>query len=375
MSTSPTPQPQTPKPRLDYWRTKARDQGGTFIRWLKRSMERENLIAGFKTLLWLAPLTALIWIFAERQQVYITPEPGETIPIGVRSDDAEHVVHLRMEDNNVQAQLRGPRGRVDEVRRLIQPGIQGPSVVLTISRDASGFHEFDTDEELSKHPIFAQRGVTVTNCKPLRLPVEIDEYVQREVEVRISPQVASRVTKSTFNPPKVIVRAPGKLMREIETPVVYVELSGTELPETPGPQTIKNARLTLPQSNSDLGELVTFVPSTVEAEIEVRDRSITGEIKTVPISVVGLPSLLMDYKVECKDFLSNVPVTGPPEEVEKLVGDAALPVTARLHLVDRDKVESATITRELEIVFPPGVENVKVATPQRIDFRLVAQPR
>src|SRR5215208_2440283 len=78
-------------------RERARDQSWRAAEWLRRCLERENLIAGLKTFSWLAPLTLLIWIYAEREQV--DRLENQTIPIEVRSNDPNLFVQLQMGEN------------------------------------------------------------------------------------------------------------------------------------------------------------------------------------------------------------------------------------------------------------------------------------
>src|SRR4051812_30244783 len=89
-------------------------------RWLRRTATLENLFATLRTLAWVAPLTILIWIYAEREQV-ATREV--TIPISVHSSDPSRVATLLMSGQGVTAHLVGPRGQVDQVYDIItRPG-------------------------------------------------------------------------------------------------------------------------------------------------------------------------------------------------------------------------------------------------------------
>src|SRR5262245_54271770 len=117
-------------PILDY----ARRAPGAWVRWAQRMVARENLLAGLKTSLWLVPLTVLIWLYAEREQIYIAPD--RTIPILVISGSNDRFVELKlpMNDKSVMATLSGPRGRVEEILQRIAPTGDSPAVVITIDQ-------------------------------------------------------------------------------------------------------------------------------------------------------------------------------------------------------------------------------------------------
>src|SRR5262249_40168890 len=68
---------------------------------------RENVGNFFKTLAWVAPLTILIWVYAEREQV--TTDQPVTIPVAMKDANPNRVVRLLNADNNITAALTGPR--------------------------------------------------------------------------------------------------------------------------------------------------------------------------------------------------------------------------------------------------------------------------
>src|SRR5436305_9069569 len=54
-------------------------------RWVRNTFTRDQIASGLRSLLWVAPLTVLIWIYAEREQTTNAPV---NIPIEVVSTDA-----------------------------------------------------------------------------------------------------------------------------------------------------------------------------------------------------------------------------------------------------------------------------------------------
>src|SRR5689334_18283698 len=61
-------------------------------RWFAETFSKEKMVDMFKQLAWVVPLTLLIWIYAEREQ--IATLPNETIPFQLVSPDPNKTVEL-----------------------------------------------------------------------------------------------------------------------------------------------------------------------------------------------------------------------------------------------------------------------------------------
>src|SRR5678815_3677884 len=85
----------------------------------RNSLTRENLIAKAKTLAWVAPLTLLIWIYAEREQV--AEYKDEPVPFELVNNDDSRYVSLK-QDENLILNLTGPRARVNDVLNKLRGG-------------------------------------------------------------------------------------------------------------------------------------------------------------------------------------------------------------------------------------------------------------
>jgi hypothetical protein len=360
--------------------SRLREVGGGFGRWLQRSMSRENLIAGIKTLAWLGPLTLLIWIYAEREQVYTTPPPGEVIPIDVESGDSNRFVELQMNerDQSVQARLSGPRTRVEEARRKMQlnPKTSRPSVVITVPKHLSPgqTHDLDTETVLSAHPIFASGGVTVTDCKPATIKVLIDEYIEREVTVEVPPNVTNLASAPIFTPAKVTVRGPRRTLMARGEPIrVFADLRATGALDKPGQPEPVTARVYSEDLPPQLGNVITYLPDKVQATLDVRQLDETETIASVPIFPQGPIDVLANYRVRCQEerkAIPNLKVIGPPDQIAKLRNERGAGVIAVLRVSSED-ANNEPRSAPLRIMFPEGAENCREATPQSIEFQLV----
>src|SRR5438876_12334266 len=87
----PTLHPNSPMPKknvLEYWR----DSTVSELRRWRENITREQVISNLKTLAWVVPLTLLIWIWAEREQVATTKDVAA--PFELVSVDPNRVVSL-----------------------------------------------------------------------------------------------------------------------------------------------------------------------------------------------------------------------------------------------------------------------------------------
>src|SRR3982751_5576817 len=93
---------------------------------------RDSILGFLKTLVWVAPLTLLIWVYAEREQN--VTQSGIIVPIDVRTSDPNRIVTLRgPADKNVVLELFGPRAKVDHIRDFLKPDpTRGAPLIIDI---------------------------------------------------------------------------------------------------------------------------------------------------------------------------------------------------------------------------------------------------
>jgi len=98
----------------------ARRWASVVRRWFRETFSREQLVSSLRSLIWVAPLTVLIWIYAEREQV----EPATAqFPIEIRSGAPGQVAHLAdSRGGTVLATIRGPKAKVSQAVEALQAG-------------------------------------------------------------------------------------------------------------------------------------------------------------------------------------------------------------------------------------------------------------
>ncbi|HEY1629363.1 MAG TPA: hypothetical protein VGF52_05860 [Tepidisphaeraceae bacterium] len=342
-------------------------------RWGRQSMSRSNLLAGLKTLSWLVPLTLLIWIYAEREQ--IDKADNISIPIEIQSVDYNKHISLQMEDKNVVAELSGPRSQLEEIRQKLLPQGDRPSVVLRIDPPLGQYNP-NTADLLNASPIFAHTGVTISNCKPASLPIFVDEFVERDVDVQAPPSVSNLVKQPIFDPKQVKIRAPQREMDRIESSgrlVAYADMASTGVLDKPGNHEAV-VRVTSPGLNV---QDASYNPANVSANFDVRQSDVQFTIPSVVVNLEGPNYLLNKYEVQYKDTIYDVKVMGPPDKIAALQRDDTTKPYGILHVTGDDRptpTSAGQHTRRLEFKMPDGVRLDPQDDQRSIDFTLVERP-
>jgi hypothetical protein len=327
------PQQAPPQRGLSIWLART-------ARWLHRSFTRENLIQCCKTLASVVPLTVLIWIYAEREQ--IRTQPNVSIAIEVRCNDPRRVVSLQKPypDKLIVADLTGPPSTLDGVvERLERHTGEDPVEIFIDPTLATGMVHSDIDaaQELAKNPIF--QGVTISNCQPAKLAVLVDALGEVDVEVKPPPDITNLTGPPVFTPHTVKVRGPQGAIDDLTKQgklVAIADLSGLDGMNVPGPHDFPVVRIS-PLDNPALS----FSPASVEAAVSVKESDVPGTIRSVPIWVYGPPDIMAKYRVDLggQAVLTNVKVTGPADKIVLANQPDFLPRPhALLEIKDTDKV-------------------------------------
>jgi hypothetical protein len=342
-------------------------------RWIHRNFTRENVIQTFKTLASVVPLTILIWVYAEREQ--IRQEPDVSISIEVRCNDPRRVVSLKKPypDKVVVAELDGPPSTLDAVvERLERRSGDEPAVEIFVDPllEPGMVHEIDTAAALSANPLF--RGISISSCQPPKLEVYVDELEERDLEVQAPAGITNLVGPPVFTPRTVKVRGPKESLDELEKQhklIAEAELGSFEAMNVPGPHDFPVVRIK-PLDDPN----VTFSPPNVEAVVSVRESDVSGTIRSVPIWVYGPPDVMARCHVELSNpVLTNVKVTGPAESIDLVNRPDYSPKPHALLEIKNEDELGKPLERLVRFDLPPDLKlhvNEELSQ-QKIDFRLV----
>lgn len=370
-----SPQNSASGPRPASTRTWRDDVSAEWTRF-HTSLTRENLIAHAKTLAWVAPLTLLIWIYAEREQVAIykdEPAPFEL----VNTDDGRYVSLKQGQDENLLLELTGPRARVYDVLNKLRGGREPRGLQLEVPAKL----ELNDETTLDALPlvrsqrIFIDNGITVLSTQPPRLNVRVDEKVEREATIALPPTKAN--VQATFVPATVKLRGPLAAIRDAEQAlggqlVVHAEFSGESLKQ-PGHYDLSDVVLRKPPQMKDERIAIVPPPQKVAASVDVRQADKTYVVPSMPITIDGTDGLLEKYKVEwirpAVPALPNVTISGPPSVIDMIESPDFPKPKARLVVTPRDVGERRT--KAVEYDLPDAVKVVEEDRNRTVDFQLV----
>lgn len=369
----------TPGPRPTSTRTWRDDVSAEWTRF-HSSLTRDNLIAHAKTLAWVAPLTLLIWIYAEREQVAIYKD--EPAPFELVNTDDSRYVSLK-QDENLLLELTGPRARVNDVLNKLRGGREPRGLQLEVPAklDLNDETTIDALPLVRSQRIFVDNGITVLSTQPPRLTIRVDEKVEREARITLPPTRDN--VDATFVPSTVKLRGPLAALQSAEQAlggqlVVHAEFSGEPLRQTghydlPAPGLPEIVLRKPPQLQDERIEIVA-PPERIRASVDVRQADKQYDVRSMPITIDVTEGLLEKYKIEwirpTVPALPNVTISGPPEVIDVLERPTFEPKPkARLVVTPQDVGEVRSKVVEYDLP-----DKVKVSEEDRnrtVEFRLV----
>lgn len=360
-STTAPADPAPRAPKAAEKRSLVRRTTSALRRWARDTFSREQLISGLKSLMWVAPLTLLIWIYAERQQQ--VEEPAR-FPIALKSANPNHVVRfVTSSDELVTANLKGPKARLALAMEKLDPRSGGRAVEITIDGNRGpGQHDVDILGEIEKDPRLEDNGVIITSSSPRYVRIEIDTLQEVDLDVRPSPDAERQLASSVFEPAKVKAMAPSSLVKGAAG--IYAEAALPTLP--PG----RHGPLKVPVTVKGLNDRsIMLKPTTVSATLEVKQSAVRGVIGSVPVSVDASDAVVNKYNIQFDPFLRNVPVWGPADKIRQLETNTFTPMPRARFVVSELDFRKRT-TGDLEYVLPPGI-TIADEAPKTIQFELV----
>jgi len=351
-----------------------REEVASTLHRFRSRFTRENVISNLKTLAWVVPLTLLIWIYAEREQVATTKDVA--VPFDMVSLDPNVAIRVRSpSDQNLILELQGPQARLQDVLFKLRGGLlpQGLKIEVPTSLEKNREHRLDALSLVRNQKIFVDNGVTVLGCQPAGLDVIVDSIVEKQATI-VKPPSAKNVD-ATFDPPEVKVRGPMSMLTAVENQnngqlLIWADLREDVTKAQPNHYD-KEVALRRPPGLDD--ERITVSgPATVKASVDVRKADKIKLIRSMVITVDGPDSLWNKNAIvwvkPVQPVLQNVTVTGPPETIDML--DQLDQPTARLKVKPQD-AGGEVKTRAVQYDLPKGVDVVDDDKNRTVDFRLV----
>ena len=263
----------------------------------------------FRTFLWVAPLTVLIWIYAEREQIDKAPEVR--VPIKLVSKATDRIITVvSPTDRIVSLDIQGPRASLNELRDVLAKAPLEVYITPEIGYDG----DISLAEPISKSDLFKTYAATVSAARP---PVKIKVEAKAAKRIPVKPRLQDKFVGSvTFEPESVIVEGPKDTLESIkpENLVAYADMSDF-VSKAPGSY-VQDVLISL---GSNYVEGVTMKES-VRAKVEIA-KSAPYNISAIPI-VLQINGLILSsdsFKVTTTPAtVAGIDVVGPADAIESL---------------------------------------------------------
>ncbi len=324
-----------------------------------------------KTLLWVAGVTVLIWVYADMRftdrrtvtaSLRLTAPAASGMALIAANDAIADAVETR-----VQFKVEGSREQLDRFEREYQD-----SMVWDVTRDhGPGQHSVNVREALNTDPQITERGLRVITAEPASVPIRLDSLVNETVPVELVVSGADLTEPPQAQP--VGVTVPRSLWEQIAAkgPAVLktkeVDLSGRPT----GP-----VEVTFEIFPEIAGVPVRLDRNTIKATIDIRQRTAKKNL-VITVRVLAPPDWedLRSYELVRKDELEwrpEIAVSGPKTDLDKL---DAKDVEAYVVLREDDRKPMETwISRAVTIRFPPALQVQLDRAPPQVSFRLDKRP-
>jgi len=330
---------------------------------------RSRIFSAIRTLAAVIPLTVLIWAYAEREQ--IVRQQNITIRIQLRSENPDTLVRRADSGAPITVDLEGSQARLERVRARLTQTVDAAVVTVPVPGDLpeGKASPLQLLPRLEDAPIFKENGIAVQRCNPPYIDVVVDQFISGvEVRPQLRPSLAQRLgsAKVTFDPPVVQLRGPRSALADASSITVYADLRDAEFPRTSGDHDIPSVPVRLATADSN----ITVSPSTVTVHASLKQSDTSYAIASVTVFVSGPVTLLDRYRVVFPNgpFISNVTVTGPEEEIDKIRRKDFVP-HATLEITSQDLRER--LPRAPIYTLPAGVSVSDADKSRTVDFRLV----
>jgi hypothetical protein len=313
--------------------------------------EPHGRAGAFKTFLWVAPLTALIWIYAEREQIDRASEVR--VPFTLVSKSTDRIITVNTpNDRMISLDLQGPRASLNDLREVLS---KAPLQVY-ISPDVNYSGDISLVDPINKSDLFKTYAVTASAARP-PVNIKVEAKAARRIPVRPRPQ-DKFVNNPTFEPESVLVEGPKSILEGIkpEELVAYADLS--DFASKPPGSYVQDVRISL--GSATFAEGVTM-KETVRARVEI-SKSAPSPIPPIPIVLQINGRVLSDDKFKIattQDTLTGVEVIGPPDKVE-MIKQRNFPAAVVVDMTDAKSFDFATITTTAEKPYTLKPENYRM---------------
>lgn len=322
-----------------------------------------------------AVLTVLIWVSAdslvnETVSVSFLLKPVPT------SGASGMLIESSRPGQVYEVQISGPRRIVEDVQARTAP----LRARFRVTDRPTGPAEISLDRATLKREMAEQwkefHKLTVVSVEPQTLPVMVDHWIAKEVDVVLKTLTLAYDVKPQLSRSTTTVRMRESRLQDWPAgqPLQINVAENVErlLKETPLGERV-TIHVTL--DSRHFGPDAELSPGTVDVVATVKAQQATERVATVPILLaVSFANLEKAYRPVARDgsplslVTQTIVVTGPPEEVTKLLrGDTRAYGMIQLKEDDLARLDTLKLMTP-EYHLPPGIRLAE--DPPPIEFRL-----
>jgi hypothetical protein len=333
-------------------------------RWFRRNFTRDSVLDFVKTVIWVAPLSVLIWIYADQNTS--TEEPRQPIGFEIVLNDPSRVVNVMIPERTVVAKIKASRSRL----KAVQDELRTKVIRIELKKDAPfGTQNYDLTQAIQNAPLFQEYGVSVSNLMPATVPIEIDRLEKVTVPVVPPDDATNLVRAPIFEPREVTLTAPSEAIKRArqsgQTLQAIADFSQNVELRQPGTH-----EGVVPIRASVYGEHIVLDKATVTVAMEIKANDKQHTLRYVPVRIMGSKAYLDEVTVECNDTLSNIRVYGPADQIDRLTSSDPNTRFDYYAVLTIDSVDTST-SKPLSFHLPPGV-NVNPEDAQKpFEYRVV----
>ena len=280
-----------------------------------------------RRLLIVLPLTLIVWFLVD--QASLIRDDGIEIELTITHETDKYVQILRPDPPLFTLGVRGPTGRIDELRTLTRERPLPVEWKLPIAYGRAGVYSLGENELhalLSDLPALQTRGVFVEDASPDPIEMRVDDVAQVTVPVRVRENIGDvRVRVDRIEPDQVEVRLPQSLLDALPRDELYVEPALQELlGDAPRDQRLTFAGVPLLSRHGDFSALQ-ITPETVNLSLRVIAERERKRLGGIPVELAVTPQFWKRYDIEIADaneWLLEVEVEGDRSVVAGLGADS-----------------------------------------------------
>lgn len=330
------------------------------------------------TLLWVAFITVLIWLYADME---FTKTARLTVTIELAANRREHVALLSSPTHRVTFELQGSRRDLDE--------FIAKNENRTLTFDVSGVLDVGANQRLQATTVLEQKlgvsdlGFVIESASPAAITgIHLDRRVARELPVEFNFGGAELIETPTAT---VRVWAPQSHWDKIDAKTKTVAIR-TERHDFQGESRREPITVKWKLPNSVAGIEVQPEVAEITRTVQIRERT---DSTTVRVAVlVTMPYTWLEdgtwdtytlvRDTETTTWVKEVEVTGAEDDIRTLQshhkpdyqGEKDKQIQAYILLDDSDKRKGTSLPRSVQFRIPPDLKVKVTGGPYEVKFKL-----